>query len=66
MMYLADISLVAFVATEFNEIFSGRQPCQDVKFHILTWLSVRMIHLTYLLDSAADTQDRKHSPLVWT
>jgi len=25
-----DMSL-AFVATEFNEMFSGRQPCQDVK-----------------------------------
>jgi len=24
-------SLVALVATEFNEIFSGRQLCQDVK-----------------------------------
>jgi hypothetical protein len=24
-------SLEAFTATEFNEIFSGRQPCQDVK-----------------------------------
>ena len=30
MMYLADIILDAFVAAEFNEIFSGRQPCQDL------------------------------------
>ena len=26
-----DISLEAFAATEFNEIFSGRQPRQDLK-----------------------------------
>jgi hypothetical protein len=26
------ISLEVFSATEFNEVFSDRQPCQDVKF----------------------------------
>jgi hypothetical protein len=26
------ICIEAFAATEFNEIFSGRQPLQDVKF----------------------------------
>jgi len=29
---LRNVSLEAFVATEFNEISSGRQPRQDVKF----------------------------------
>lgn len=29
---LHGISLEAFMVKEFNEIFGGRQPCQDVKF----------------------------------
>jgi len=29
---LHGISLEAFTEEEFNEIFLGRQPCQDVKF----------------------------------
>jgi len=29
---LSDISLEAFAATEFNEIFSDRQPRQNVNF----------------------------------
>jgi hypothetical protein len=28
---VGDIRLEAFAATEFNEIFSGREPRQDVK-----------------------------------
>jgi hypothetical protein len=31
MVYADDISLEGFVVTEFNEIFLGRQLCQDVK-----------------------------------
>jgi hypothetical protein len=65
MMYLADISLEAFVAAEFNEIFSGRQPHQDVNIHILTWLSVQMMCLAYLLE-CDHTQQRKCGPSVWT
>jgi hypothetical protein len=64
-MYLVDISLEAFVAAEFNEIFSGRQLRQDVKFHILTRLSVQIMCLAYLLE-CAHTQHRKHCCSVWT
>ena len=64
MMYL-DIRREAFVAAEFNEIFSGRQLRQDVKVHILTQLSVQMMCLAYLLE-CAHTQHRKHGCSVQT
>jgi hypothetical protein len=31
------ISLEAFATNDFNEIFSGRQPRQDVKFSDVLW-----------------------------
>jgi hypothetical protein len=65
MMYLAAISFEAFVAPEFNEIFPGRQPRQDLKVHNLTRLSVQMMCLAYLLE-CAHTPQRKHGPSVWT